>query len=279
MKLKGILFLMLPTPGDEGFYKRWENLGPLHVDQTFAHDEIDAIVTDQHTVITNDLLSYYPNVKYVISPNTAHTHLKFTKENIEIISLRGENDFLKGVYSVSEFTMYLILRLAREKEPRHLLRDKKLGIIGMGRIGRHVYDLANAFGLRLVGYDFPSTDTHLKYIFETSDIVSIHLSETPKTKGMINRELLFSMKKGSFFINTARASIVDEEALVEALYKRVISRAALDVYSDERFKNHYNVILTDHIAGHTIEDRIRTDEFIIRKAQNVISKLEGSRHD
>lgn len=148
------------------------------------------------------------------------------------------------------------------------LKDKTLGIIGYGSIGKRVGEIAHAFGMNLLIYDpFVSdvdvnrlgrTKVSLDDLLRNSDVVTVHLKVTEDTKGIINREAFVKMKKSAFFINCARAAVVDESALIDALRNRTISGAALDVYSKEPlYKSHPfitefdNVVITPHIAGAT----------------------------
>jgi len=109
------------------------------------------------------------------------------------------------------------------------------------------------------------------------DLVTLHLPLTPDTRGLLNRERLFRMKRGAFLINTARAELVDEAALVEALQTH-LGGAAIDVFAPEPPPPHHtllklpNVVLTPHGAGVTQEAQARIAQGVI---QNVLRFLEG----
>lgn len=149
------------------------------------------------------------------------------------------------------------------------LRGKTLGIIGLGRIGSRVAELARAFGMKIVAYDpYINREVALKMdvelvdrlsdLLKISDYVSIHAPLTEETYHMIGEDELKLMKPTAFLINTARGSIVDEKALAKALKEGWIAGAALDVFEDEPLENSDlvsldNVILTPHIGGSTIE--------------------------
>ncbi|MBW0162616.1 MAG: phosphoglycerate dehydrogenase [Sediminibacterium sp. Gen4] len=151
------------------------------------------------------------------------------------------------------------------------LRGKTMGIIGYGNIGSQVSVLCEALGMKVLFYD---TETKLplgnavaaknmKEVLMNSDIVSLHVPETPQTKNLINRNNIKLFKKGSILLNYARGEVVDLKALSEAIKEGVIAGAGIDVYPWEPEKNgdHFdtplqglpNVILTPHIGGSTEE--------------------------
>jgi D-3-phosphoglycerate dehydrogenase / 2-oxoglutarate reductase len=145
------------------------------------------------------------------------------------------------------------------------LRDHRLGIIGYGNVGKRVARRAAAFGMALSVYDpyvaladveqFPTIDE----LLSRSDFVSLHARATADNVGLIGRDALAAMKPGSFLINTARQSLVDEDALGAALASGHLAGAALDVFRPgspgERsaLLRHENVVLTPHIGGATSE--------------------------
>lgn len=150
------------------------------------------------------------------------------------------------------------------------LRNKMLGLIGYGNIGRRVARIARAFGMNILVVDpFVAAEdidepglhkTTLEALFRESDIVSLHLSSGPHSDGLVNASLLQSMKPGAKLINTSRASVVVEADLIEALRHGPLGGAALDVYHQEPlWRDHpfiselENVIITPHIAGATRE--------------------------
>ncbi|WP_279044386.1 NAD(P)-dependent oxidoreductase [Cedecea davisae] len=150
------------------------------------------------------------------------------------------------------------------------LRNKTLGLIGYGNIGRRVARIARAFGMNLLVVDpFVAAEdidepglhkTTLDALFREADIVSLHLSSGPHSDGLVNAKLLQTMKPGAKLINTSRASVVVEADLIEALRHGPLGGAALDVYHQEPlWRDHpfiselNNVIITPHIAGATRE--------------------------
>ncbi|WP_099074829.1 phosphoglycerate dehydrogenase [Proteus alimentorum] len=153
-------------------------------------------------------------------------------------------------------------------------RGKKLGIIGYGHIGTQLGILAESVGLNVYFYDIENKlplgnatqIRHLSELLNMSDIVSLHVPETPSTKNMIGYEEIQRMKPGSILINASRGTVVDIPALSQALESKHLSGAAIDVFPSEPGANNDpndpfvselikfdNVILTPHIGGSTQE--------------------------
>jgi Lactate dehydrogenase and related dehydrogenases len=146
-------------------------------------------------------------------------------------------------------------------EPLHLLgatlTGKRLGIIGMGRIGRAVATRARSFGMEVMGV---RRGESLDALLATSDIVSVCAPLTSETRHLMNAATLRAMKRGAFLVNTARGPLVDEAALCDALDDGHLGGAGLDVYEDEpsvnpRLLSMPNVVLAPHIGSATVETR------------------------
>ena len=150
-------------------------------------------------------------------------------------------------------------------------RGKKLGIIGYGHIGMQLGVLAESLGMHVFFYDVEdklplgnaTQVKHLNDLLGMSDVVTLHVPETPNTQNMIGTEQLAAMKKGGLLINASRGTVIDIPALCEALASKHLSGAAIDVYPQEPASNSDpfvsplcefdNVILTPHIGGSTEE--------------------------
>lgn len=163
------------------------------------------------------------------------------------------------------------------------VRGKTLGIIGYGNIGSQLSMLAEAMGMRVIYFDQTDKLRHgnvepvadLKELLAASDVVSIHLPQTPETRGMIGRDEIRAMRKGSYLINNARGTVLDIEALAEALKDGHLAGAAVDVFptepksNDEEFVSPLrgldNVILTPHVGGSTEEAQERIGEEVSRR--------------
>jgi phosphoglycerate dehydrogenase-like enzyme len=161
------------------------------------------------------------------------------------------------------------------------LQGKRLGIIGMGRIGTAVAARAKAFGMEVTGIHRGQS---LDELLPGSDIISIHTPLTPETRHMIDANALAKMKRGAFVINTSRGPVIDEDALCDALESGQLGGAALDVYEFEpkvnpRLLSMNNVVLTPHIASATVETRTAmariaaTDVYRVLKGQEPLHRV------
>ncbi len=214
-----------------------------------------------------------------------------------------------GVIPVAEHTLMLMLAVSKNlvrcdrtmKAGEYILeecvgrvyelRDKLLGIVGMGKIGSQVARLAHAFGMEIQFFDpyrkdindleFPAKSVPLEELMTTSDFVSIHALLSGDTRGMLSRKELEMMKPTAYLINTSRGAIVDEEALADILEVGKIRGAGLDVYGEHgdpppktsRLLKLDNVVLTPHIGGVTAEDLHRN--FYETSLGNIIRVVRG----
>jgi D-3-phosphoglycerate dehydrogenase len=170
------------------------------------------------------------------------------------------------------------------------VRGKTLGIVGYGHIGSQVGVLAEAMGMRVISYDIRTTlpmgnnkavET-LDALLEASDFVTLHVPETPQTKGMMGAAEIAKMKAGAYLINLSRGTVVDLDALARALKEKKLAGAALDVYPQEPESNSdgfenvmrglANVVLTPHIGGSTAE----AQESIGREVANALTKFTNT---
>jgi D-3-phosphoglycerate dehydrogenase len=163
------------------------------------------------------------------------------------------------------------------------VRGKTLGIVGYGNIGSQLSYLAEAMGMRVIFFDITDRLRHgnteptnaLGELLSQADVVSLHVPETPLTKNMMGAEQFAAMKKGAYFINNARGTCVDVEALADALKSGHLLGAAVDVFPKEPAANGEkfvsplqgleNVIITPHIGGSTEEAQERIGAEVARK--------------
>ncbi|MED5579220.1 MAG: phosphoglycerate dehydrogenase [Nitrospinota bacterium] len=199
-----------------------------------------------------------------------------TKKGILVTTARGQN-----ANSVAEHTLALILSVSRElnffdrkvrtgewgeiRKPTGYLRGNTLGIIGLGDIGKRVAKKAKVFGMDVIATD-PTRDERFAAengvfyksfdeVVEKSDFLSCHVPLIESTTKLINTDVFKKMKKGSYLINTSRGPVVDIDALEEAIEKKIICGAGIDVFPHEpiqgssKLMKYENVVLTPHIAG------------------------------
>jgi D-3-phosphoglycerate dehydrogenase len=163
------------------------------------------------------------------------------------------------------------------------VRGKTLGIIGYGSIGSQLSNMAEAMGMRVIYYDVTDKLRHgntepavnLHELLAASDVVTLHVPETPATAGMIGKAELAAMRPGAYLINNSRGTVVDLQALAEAVRGGHLNGAAVDVFPEEPasaaepfrtpLQGLPNVILTPHIGGSTIEAQERIGEEVAVK--------------
>lgn len=207
---------------------------------------------------------------------------------------------------VAEHTLALMLSLLRHvptldrlvrtgnwNQARHLIggdiEGSTLGMVGYGNVGQLVGRRAAALGMRVLAYDpYLSAEKasaagatkvdDLDAMLAACDVVSLHMVVTPETARMFDAARFARFKRGALLINTARAQLVDQDALIEALRSEQLGGAALDVHDPEPLGAESplydvpNLILTPHHAGTTIRTRERT---LTQAAQNLVDMLEG----
>jgi D-3-phosphoglycerate dehydrogenase / 2-oxoglutarate reductase len=201
--------------------------------------------------------------------------------------------------SVAELTIAEIVMLMRRVFPKSVsaheggwdksaagsneIRGKTLGIVGYGNIGTQLATLAESMGMRVIYYDHTEKLRHgnvepaetLHELLGLADVVTLHVPETPATQGMIGPAEIAAMKRGAIFLNNARGSVADLDALAAALKSKHLSGAAIDVFpaepasNAERFVSPLqgldNVILTPHVGGSTEEAQARIGAEVARK--------------
>lgn len=221
-----------------------------------------------------------------------------TQQKIMVTNTPGANSL-----AVAELTLGLILDVARQisfsdrrlrqnqwgKYHGFELKNKTLGLIGTGQIGREVAVRAKGFGMKIIGHDLhPDPEwartiggvyMSLNELLSSADIISLHLPLAEDTYHMISSQEFSLMKSSAILINTARGGIVDEEALLEALQNKEIIGAGLDVYENEPpidspLRSLDNVVLTSHIGAHTFEAISRMGKMA---AENLVAGLSQKR--
>ena len=232
------------------------------------------ILTRSNTIINLEVLeATRDSLKHIAILGTAIDNIDtdWTDINNTLISSTPDTH----VESVAEHALALMLSLAKRipqmdqrvrngEWPRSnimLLRGKTLGIIGTGRVGETLKNIAEGIGMKVLTYSIQDTDVVSKSfqtILKSSDFISLHARLNQNTKHLIGSVELSLMKPTAFLINTARGSLINEKDLIIALENSTISGAALDVFEEEPLNNSKltklsNIILSPHIAGSTEE--------------------------
>lgn len=260
--------------------------------------------------VTREIIAAAPSLKFIGCARGGPVNVDVkaaTERGIPLLYTPGRN-----ANAVAELTIGLMILLARHlREAEEALRrdrsaawsstvkrpivgieldGKALGIVGFGLVGRSVCRLALAFGMKVSAYDpyvepavieaYGAKAAALEEVLETSDFLSLHLRESADTAGFMDRAKFSQMKRSAYFINTARGSLVDESALLEALDTGLIAGAALDVFaieplqSDSPLLRHKNVVLLPHIGGHTREVPLRSAEMLY---EDILRLMQGER--
>jgi D-lactate dehydrogenase len=289
--------------------------------------DAEVISTFINSMISSSIIDAIPTLKYITTRSTGFDH-------IDVAYARSKNILVSNVpaygsSTVAEFAFALLLNLSRKvylanqelKENADFsiysfrgfdLKDKVMGVIGTGKIGKNFIKMAKGFGMRVVAYDlYPdmsfATEVGIEYkslneVFTLSDVISLHAPYTKENHHLINKDNISLLKKGMYLINTARGELVDTDALVSALNQGIIAGAGLDVLEGERelkeeveilgnpnkrdkvtdYKtlledrvliNMKNVIVTPHIAFYSKEAE---GEIITTTVENIKSFTKGT---
>ncbi len=236
--------------------------------------EADAAIVLLQDPITRRVLEANPNLRCVSNFAVGYNNIDVDAARELGVTVTNTPGVLTE--ATADLTLALILAVTRrivegddeirtlrrcEWEPLKLLgaslQGKRLGIIGMGRIGTAVATRARAFGMEILGV---RRGEALDDLLATSDIVSIHAPLTRETHHLLEARTLAKMKRGAYVINTARGALIDENALCDALESGHIRGAGLDVYEQEpevnpRLLSMKNVVILPHIGSATEEAR------------------------
>jgi D-3-phosphoglycerate dehydrogenase len=204
--------------------------------------------------------------------------------------------------AVAELTVGVILDILRKisfrdremrrgqwnKEMGYLLQGKKIGILGLGRIGRAVAELLLKLGAKVAGSDIKPDKRWFKKnkipllafrkLLKQSEVISIHISGPQNSKYLIGQREINSLKKGAYLVNLSRGGIIDEQALYQALKKGRLAGAALDVFEEEPYTGPLrqldNIILTPHIGSYASESRLEMEIEAVKNLLGALKKYE-----
>ncbi|HXW37743.1 MAG TPA: hydroxyacid dehydrogenase [Nitrososphaerales archaeon] len=240
------------------------------------------LIVRSRTKVDGEVLDAATSLRLIVRPGTGLDNVDVDRAKSKGVTVFNSPESL--VEAVAEHVTLLMLALSRklveadeatlagewtkQKLMGSELKGKTLGIVGLGRIGRRIGEIASVLGMSILAYDVIPIPTEvlrsmggsvsdLEGVFGDSDYVTLHVPLTSETKHLVDSARIASMKRTAFIINTSRGGVVDERALAEALRTGVIAGAGLDVFEEEPpsgpILSAPNVILTPHIAGQTIE--------------------------
>ena len=263
--------------------------------------DYDALIVRSQTRVNADVFSAATNLKVVGRAGVGVDNIDLAAANLNNVTV--VNSPYATTQAVAEHVLALLFSLARsiptadgtmksglwhKKQFMGVeIKDKVLGIIGMGNIGSSLAQMSKSLGMQVIGYDplIPDAEierrgakpVNIQELYVQSDFISIHVPLNPETRGMINGGSFGTMKRGVRLICTARGGIVDETALLAALESGQVAGAALDVFAKEppgmsALVSHPKVIATPHIGAQTTEAQARAAVDI---AAEVLAVLEG----
>ena len=285
--------------------------------------DFDALSVFIYSKIDEQIIQAIPNLKLVTTRSTGFDHI-----DLDVCKKRGItvcNVPSYGENTVAEHTFALILSLSRNMCKACIrrfeqdfsieglegfdLKGKTIGVVGTGQIGLHVIRIAKGFGMNVVAYDVRQNKllsevlefeyVTLEDLLARSDVITLHVPYMKATHHLMNKDTFKLVKKGAILINTARGSIVDTEALIDALDNKILAGAGLDVFEGEEVikeekqllydpknlevlaslvKDHIllskdNVVFTPHIAFYSKEALERILETTV---ENVAAFISGN---
>jgi D-3-phosphoglycerate dehydrogenase len=252
-----------------------------------THEEIIRLGTGCQAVIAGvepydrEVLSRLPDLRCISRSGVGTDNIDLECAQAKGITVLNTPEVV--VQPVAEMTLAMMFDLLRmltfhtsvlrsgqwNKRAGHLISSRKVGIIGLGRIGRRVSELLRLFNADVMGYDiYPDRSwakehgvriVDLQTLLTESDIISIHVSFSPENPFILGKTEFDKMKKGTIVINTSRGQVIDEAALYQALRSGHLGGAGLDVFRNEPYEGPLcsleNVVLTPHISTLTEESR------------------------
>ena len=297
-----IVYLDAKTIGEDLDLSSISEFGDILIYPNTPQEDVKNVITDADVIIVNKLklnesnLQYAKNLKLICITATGYDNIDIDyckQHNIAVCNVVGYSS-----HSVAQLTIAMALNLsmrlsdftdyvqdgsytksgiANKLTPTyHEMNGKIWGVVGLGAIGRQVANVAQALGCKVIAFKRTPDSTipccNLSYLFKKADIISVHLPLNGETRGIINKELISSMKEDAILINVARGAVTDEQALAEAVLDNKIGGIGVDVYSEEPFTQNHpfykllgnkRALLTPHMAWGAYEARNRCIEQVI----------------
>jgi D-3-phosphoglycerate dehydrogenase len=251
--------------------------------------------------LDRSFLSNFANLRFICTPTTGLSHIDCVYcelHDIRIISLKDCIDKISLVHSTSEFTILLMLSLLRNlhiinrsslvlqdrmKYRGSDLSDQVVGILGIGRIGLHVYEYLLAFKCKIVCWDLDPVRlgfvdvshraSSLEQLLCSCSMITVHASEQSDKSPILTSENFDLLTPGSYLINTARASLICRQSLYRNIRNNRIYGFASDVFWDEysegldpelqsMSRQGFNILMTPHVGGCTLSSMQKTESFV-----------------
>ena len=283
-----------------------ERLGLSPAEVPANVEDADVLIVRSGTQVTAEVIAAAKRLKVIGRAGIGVDNIDMeaaSERGIRVVNTPGAT-----TTSVAEITMGAVLSLARWIHVGHgsvmagewkrgefqgtEVKGKLLGIIGFGRIGRDVAKLAQAFGMRVVASDPFLEESHvagvhlhtLEDVLGRADFVSLHVPLDEQSRGLMSRERLESMKRGSFLLNFGRGGLIDEDALADLLERGHLSGVALDTYNTEppgdtidRLRAHPRSLLLPHLGAQTREGQIRVGMELVDGVAKAVKRFMTAR--
>ncbi len=284
---------------------------PLSIESLSRAKNAEIISVFIRSRVTEETLDQLPNLRCIVTRSTGFDHIDIKACQKRGIVVQNLGDY--SAQSVAEHTLALILALSSNLKERFWrvqqerfsfngligteLRDKTLGVIGTGNIGKRVVKMALGLGMKVVAFDVKpdkqlAKNKKVEYkksvqeVYKTADFLTFHVPLFPSTFHLFSTKSLKTVKKGVYIINTSRGEIVETKAILEGLEKGIIEGVALDVLENEKeleknkrfpreirkLLKHPRVLITPHTAFYTKESLERQRGYTV---ENILSFIKG----
>ncbi len=313
-----IVFLDKMTVGEVSNFNLLHKLGKVEVHDHTDPEEIIERASGKEVIITNkvhisrEIMDALPDLKLICVAATGTNNIDLDYARQKGIDVKNVSSY--STESVAQATFSMLLHLlnripyyeayvksgayskgkifTHHGPPFWELNGKRMGIVGLGNIGRRVARIAEGFGMEVVFYSTTGRNNNINYkrfdldtLLATSDVVSVHAPLTKTTRDLITYEKIKLMRPCAILLNMGRGGIVNEAGLARALNEKLIAAAGLDVLCEEpisskspllRVVNRENLLITPHVAWASMESRARLIEGIARNIEQFKLDRTGS---
>ncbi len=296
-------YILVSDGFDKDLFKQLTAMSEFDVfpEPKVSQDKLPELVKNAHglvirsaTTVTPEMLEGAPNLKLVIRAGEGTDNIDkkaCAAKGVKVANTPGANNNSAAEHAIAlmmsalRYTPQACAKMKSGGWDKNLytgleLSNKKVGIVGFGRIGQIVAKRLAGFEPEVLFFDpfleksdiaYAKKAANLEEIFSTCDIITLHTPLMDKTKGMVNDKLLSSMKKDAVLVNASRGGIVDEEALYNNLSNGKIRAAAFDVFAteplpeDSKLRKLENLIMTPHLGASTEEAQVRVGEMVLNQ--------------
>jgi D-lactate dehydrogenase len=266
---------------------------PLNAETARDHGQAEVISTFIYSKLTRAVLETFPNLAFIATRSTGvdHIDLAFCKQNdirVANVPTYGENTVAEHVFALLLAISHKMIDAADRTRRGDFsqaglqgfdLQGRTIGILGTGSIGQHTARIARGFGMDVLGFDIrpdeaAARDIGFQYVsmdelLRRSDVVSLHVPGTEKTRHLLSYDQFAAMKPGVVLINTARGPVVDIRALLQALSEGKVAAAGLDVLPEEPVIREEAELLRSAFSREHNLDELLADHILLR-LRNVI---------